>query len=296
MLTGGLGNQMFCYALMVRLSRDSKSYLFHPYSKNSYRYGHQGYQLNEIFELRKSDKKKHFIVFLYDVIWHFMRFFPHNIRPRLLKIVGVQEVKVQNFVFKPELLQLDEKGTKLFEGTWQSEDYFIDVEKQIREALTFREDMVSLETKELTDAMVGLESVSLHVRRDDYLTKQYADGFGGICTTDYYNGAVEYLRTKVDNPSFYIFSDDLEWCKSNLDIPNAVFVDWNRGADSWQDMYIMSKCKHNIIANSTFSWWGAWLNSNPDKMVIAPSVWWNGLKDDVVPNTWIRIDNKGVKK
>ena len=131
--------------------------------------------------------------------------------------------------------------------------------------------------------------ISIHVRRDDYLSSKYVSGFGGICTIEYYNKAVERIKEEVIDPVFYIFSDDINWCRENLKLEQGVFIDWNTGKESWQDMFLMSQCKHNIIANSSFSWWGAWLNSNSEKIVIAPRIWWNGLKDDVVPDSWIRI-------
>ena len=88
-----------------------------------------------------------------------------------------------------------------------------------------------------------------------------------------------------------VFSDDIEWVKSNLHYADMTFVDWNTGEDSWQDMYIMSQCKYNIIANSTFSWWGAWLNNTPDKIVIAPKQWMKEetKRSDIIPETWIRL-------
>jgi len=111
---------------------------------------------------------------------------------------------------------------------------------------------------------------------------------------DYYQRAVYFLRNKalIDGGIAYVFSDDPDWVRNNLKIDTEiVFVDWNRGTESWQDMYLMSLCKHNIIANSTFSWWGAWLNQNPDKVVIAPRKWMTydegGI--DIIPEDWIRL-------
>ena len=293
-ITGGLGNQMFGYAFMVGLSKNHNSHLFHPYKDNSKKYGHAGYQLEEIFKLRPEDYKKPVGVMALCVYWHIMRIFPKKVRQVMLRLVGIKITKVaQNFVFYPEVLQ-PVKNSELFMGTWQSEKYFKSAEQEIREAFTFNEKLLNDKTKQLIEKLAHCEAVSLHVRRDDYLSQDYAQGFGGICTLTYYKTAVEYIKEHVVQPVFYVFSDDIDWCRVNLDIPNAVFVDWNKGKESWQDLFLMSKCHHNIIANSSFSWWGAWLNSNPNKIVVAPKTWWNGIKDDVVPDNWIRLS--GDKK
>ena len=116
------------------------------------------------------------------------------------------------------------------------------------------------------------------------------NGFAGVCTPEYYEKAIAYIATKISSIQFYVFTDDPEWVNANFEIENAIYVQHNTGSDSWQDMYLMSQCKHNIIANSSFSWWGAWLNSNPSKIVIAPTKWWRLFeKDDVVPDEWIRF-------
>ena len=175
-------------------------------------------------------------------------------------------------------------------GTWQSRHYFEGADEEVRRAFVFNEDLLNEPTRKLRDAIRDCNAVSLHVRRDDYLSAQYAQGFGGICTKEYYQNAISVINERIEHPQLFVFSDDINWCHENLDVANAVFVDCNHGDESWQDMYLMSCCKHNIIANSTFSWWGAWLNENPDKIVVAPDKWWNGLKDDVVPEEWIRIN------
>ena len=138
--------------------------------------------------------------------------------------------------------------------------------------------------------MEEVDSVSLHIRRGDYLLPENRELFGGICTLDYYRRAIDYILDKVKNPFFFIFSNDIVWVKENMNISNSLFITWNSGKDSWQDMFLMSKCKHNIIANSTFSWWGAWLNKNPQKIVISPSRFFNvSNNSDIVPDTWTSI-------
>ena len=287
--TGGLGNQMFDYAFMVRLSKEHPARLFHPYGDKSGRYGHAGFQLEEIFSLRHEDRQQHFGTAMFGMYWHVIRVFPGKVRPLLLQVAGMNEVKVaENFVFYPEVLQSAHKN-ELFMGTWQSQHYFEGAEDDVRKAFTFKEDLLNEPTRQLRDVIEACNAVSLHVRRDDYLSTQYAQGFGGICTKAYYRNAMAFIQKSTESPKFFVFSDDIDWCRENLDVGDATFVDCNHGDKSWQDMYLMSRCKHNIVANSTFSWWGAWLNANPDRIVVAPDKWWNGLEDDVVPDTWIRI-------
>ena len=115
--------------------------------------------------------------------------------------------------------------------------------------------------------------------------------YGGICTLHYYEEAIRYMCEHVQEPVFYVFSNDISWVRVNLKIPNAVYVTHNQGADSWQDMYLMSKCKHHIIANSTFSWWGAYLNRDKQKLVVCPPKLTNrGDSPNLFPKEWIKIE------
>lgn len=288
-VTGGLGNQMFEYAFMVRLSKDYDARLFHPYGDQSERYGHTGYQLEKVFNLRPEDWNLDVRITVYKLFWHIIRLFPKKKRPALLKLIGVNEVKMMdNFVFYPEVF-LSRHKNELFMGTWQSWRYFEGVEDEVREAFTFQEELLNEYTRKMKLDIESCNSVSLHVRRDDYLLPNYIQGFGNICTVNYYKNAIEYLKQHITRPKVFVFSDDIDWCRENLAIEDATFVEGNHGNESWQDMYLMSHCRHNIIANSTFSWWGAWLNAHPGKVVIAPARWWNGLADDVIPEMWIRI-------
>jgi hypothetical protein len=114
----------------------------------------------------------------------------------------------------------------------------------------------------------------------------------GVCSLKYYQDAIKYISQKIDNPVFYIFSDDIEWVKRELIISfPCVYIDFNQQSVSYKDMQLMSLCKCNIIANSSFSWWGAWLNINPEKIVIAPNSWFcNGTNDqDLIPYNWLRL-------
>jgi hypothetical protein len=135
-------------------------------------------------------------------------------------------------------------------------------------------------------------SVSIHVRRGDFFkNKKRIQRYGNICTNSYYKKAINIIKHKINDPIFLVFSDDIDWAKQNFTGSNFIFVDWNKGKSSYRDMHLMSLCKHNIIANSTFSWWGSWLNNNENKVVISPSKMNNKHKDfsQLFPEKWVRI-------
>jgi hypothetical protein len=176
----------------------------------------------------------------------------------------------------------------LYIGYWQSEKYFLSMKEEVLDTFSFEKLAKSQKTFSILDLIENTNSISVHVRRGDYLLE--GEKFGNICTTQYYDKAIEKIKKHIVSPLFFVFSNDMEWVRKNIQIPNPYYIDWNQGADSWQDMFLMSRCKHNIIANSTFSWWGAWLNQSPQKMVIAPSHLLNGIETpDWIPDTWITI-------
>ena len=131
--------------------------------------------------------------------------------------------------------------------------------------------------------------MSVHIRRGDYLQDE---NLGGVCNNSYYLESVKILQTKLKNPFFYFFSDDPDWVKKTFNLDRMKVIDWNTGINSYLDMFLMTKCKHNVIANSSFSWWGAYLNNYKNKIVIAPKVWFNDnlhKDNDIVPKKWLKI-------
>ena len=136
-----------------------------------------------------------------------------------------------------------------------------------------------------------VDSVGVHVRRGDYLLPENNRKYGNICTLQYYRNAMQYMKEKVSDARFYFFSNDPEWVRENLSEGDSVIVNCNHGKENYLDMYLMSQCSHNIIANSSFSWWGAWLNRNPDKIIVSPKRWFSHLDvSDAVCEDWIRIN------
>lgn len=176
-------------------------------------------------------------------------------------------------------------------GWWANERYFNDITETLKHIYQFPQ----LERNEdlgLIYTIKDKNSVSLHVRRGDYLRKENSF-VQGICTKDYYRNAIQYVRSELDDPYFVVFSNDIEWCKKEFNMLNCSFVDWNNGEEAYRDMQLMSLCKHNIIANSSFSWWGAWLNSNEHKIVCCPTRMMNirAPLEGEFPDEWIRIES-----
>lgn len=193
--------------------------------------------------------------------------------------------------FNPAILNLPDNV--YLEGYWNSEKYFIGIADIIRREFTVKIP-ASDRNKELAEMISSTQSVSTHIRRGDYILDEQANKTHGMCGLDYYRRCIEYLADSVREPHFFVFSDDPHWCHNNLRLPYPItFVSYNDMEHSYEDLRLMSQCKHNIIANSTFSWWGAWLNPNKDKLVLAPQKWFNDGKkkkhsSDIVPLQWIR--------
>ena len=270
-LKGGLGNQMFQYAFYLAMKRKHPltCYLF---DNGESRFCHNGIALDDAFEIETAKKGK----------WC------RRVNRHLPAIVRNACRVEQENALQYDAKYLDSnRPTAVFDGYWQSEKYFSPVAEVVRRAFRFREEKISDKNKEMAEAFHGLETVSVHIRRGDYL--QLTE-YHGLCTESYYHDAMDFMRIHHPNATFVFFSDDIPWVKENIMEDSAVYVDWNVEKDSWQDMYLMSQCKHNIIANSSFSWWGAWLNGNPNKSVVAPKQWFKVSPNyDILPSEWITL-------
>jgi hypothetical protein len=147
--------------------------------------------------------------------------------------------------------------------------------------------------KEFSELIKSSNSISVHIRRWDYVATAKSNDFHWSCSVWYYMNSIEYFKDKITDPTYFFFSDDIEWVKSNIWIlTNAYYIDNNSWNSSWEDMRLMSLCKHNIIANSSFSWWWAWLNRNPKKIVLGPKKWFNNNNlntEDILPDNWIKL-------
>ena len=276
-LMGGIGNQMFEYAFGAQLHALGYKVKYDISELEQYKI-HSGYELEKVFNLK--------LEYASEIE---LRKYKLTIFNRILRKLNLHNswIVQRDFAFNIRYLRLKINKICYLDGYWQSEKYFSSITEIIRNKFTFP----SLDERNkiyLADIQ-NTESVSIHVRRGDYVNHSL---HGGICDLDYYQKAIEYIKQKVKDPFFVIFSNDIEWCKQNLSIDNSVYITDNSGDNSYKDMQLMSLCNHNIIANSSFSWWGAWLNQNPQKIIIAPSKCFNGTSydtTDVIPVSWHQI-------
>lgn len=171
-------------------------------------------------------------------------------------------------MYHPEIFDFE---NMYLSGYFACEKYYADILYDLREKIQFPPSG-NPRNEEMRAEMRSCNSVSLHVRRGDYLKPENVEMFGNICTTAYYRKAVEVMKDRIPNAHFYLFSDDIPYVKGAFSGEEYTVVDLNHGRDSFYDMYLMSSCKHNICANSTFSFWGARLNPNEDKIMIRPTI------------------------
>jgi hypothetical protein len=185
-----------------------------------------------------------------------------------------------------------EEGKSIYlDGFWQTEMYFKDIESIIRRELTWKEEP-DADNAAMGDTIRTSNAVSLHVRRGSFILPQYRS-YHGICPPEYYAEAIRIIMERVSDPHFFIFSDDMPWVKEHLKIDAPItYVDINDGSKDYEDLRLMSLAKHHIIANSTFSWWGAWLAGNSDKVVVAPDKMLvkKIAKSDLIPSGWVVLE------
>lgn len=288
-IIGGLGNQMFQYAVGRALSLKNGTTLKLDISGFE-NYGlHQGFELQRVFNCPFEIASKTDVRLVLD--WQFPAIVRRIVsRKPFSSLFRKRFVAEPHFYYWPGINNLTEKDNYL-SGYWQSEKYFCDVASQIRADFSFQLPMENTNT-ELVREISQVNAVSLHVRRGDYANNPKTAATHGLCSLDYYRAAIRYVSERVQQPVFFVFSDDISWVKSNLqiDFPHQ-YVAHNHGAESYNDMRLMSLCQHHIIANSSFSWWGAWLNSSVDKIVIAPKRWFANQTDvrDLLPQDWVKL-------
>jgi hypothetical protein len=287
-ILGGLGNQMFQYAIGRAISLEYATSLRLDIS------GFEKYKLHQRIEFKRIFNCAEVIAQeadLRDVLsWQCStRIRQFLLRPSMAVFRRKEFVVEPSFQYWPGIKDIP--ANSYLSGYWQSEKYFLDFATQIREDFTFKQPLNSLNA-ELAKTIAQINAVSLHVRRGDYANNPLTTATHGLCSLEYYRSAIKYISKKIQHPHFMVFSDDIEWVKNNLqiDFPHQ-YVDHNHGAESYNDMRIMSMCKHHIIANSSFSWWGAWLDPRADKIVVAPAGWFahETNTQDLIPQSWVRM-------
>lgn len=290
-IKGGLGNQMFCYAYSEFLKSQGyqtellwRDYLF---TKQ-----HNGIELDRAFGIEFSERDKR----LLRLYTRFNKFF----QTKTLKILASKFVKEFDKISTRKIFEqstpfsfceISYEAETLANGFWQNNRYLDPIRPKLLKIFSFKLPL-EYEKSKIVALITSVESVALHIRRGDYLDKEFADFnvFGE--KLDYHAKAIDKIRSIIPDALFFVFSDDIKWCKKKLVGSQYYFVDTNKGINSYLDMYLMSLCKHIIIANSTFSWWAAYLHNenNHDKhLVVAPKIWNNnGINtDSFSPQSWI---------
>ena len=287
-MNGGLGNQLQQYALYEKfksLGKEVKldiSWFGKDYGKALKReleldyFPNVSYEACTALELKQVGERK------------FVR--------KVLEKLHLVDFKlyVEHQMYDEKIFQMDHK---VLEGYWACEAYYEDIFPMLREKLRFPKSK-NPKNQRMEEKMASCNSVSIHLRRGDYLTPGNQEMFGGICTEAYYEQAIAYVKERVENAKFYVFSDDPSYAREKYKGEEYTIVDINHGRDSYFDMYLMSCCKHHICANSTFSFWGARLNPNQDKLMVRPLKqkncdWYVPEKMKQLWKSWVLIDEEG---
>ena len=286
-IMGGLGNQMFQYAfaciLKEKYPNEKVLIDVHHYKYNGYKI-HQGFEINSIFpkaSLPLASRKD-----VARLSYYMPNFWLSRVIRKVFPVRKTEYIQRLHYKYYPEALAIE--GDMYFDGYWQSYEYFKDYKEVLLK--TYAHGTPDEYNQRMISSLAETESVGVHIRRGDYKTSPQ---FYGICNLEYYSKAIEIIKKKVNNPSFYIFSDEIAWCKEKiaplLEGCKITFVTENKGAKSCWDMFLMTHCKHLIIANSSFSWWGAFLNNNGGT-IVSPSRWVNREEEQQTPSyDWIQI-------
>lgn len=297
-IQGGLGNQLFQYAIARNLALKNETVI--------------GFDLS-FFQFNTLDTERNYLLDKFNIVGGILteaelkkiknsnyagRSIAARVISKILKtITALAPIRFRRFVgfndiiFHPEVLDIRTEKTVYLAGNWPTEKYFIAIKDVIKNDLTLKNEM-SDQAKKLQAEIDQKISVSIHIRRGDYVQNEKTKNLhGGICTLDYYQQATKLIEEKISNPTYFIFSDDIEWVKENLKLDNPVVYVSGQGIPDYEELILMSHCQHNITANSTFSWWGAWLNNKPNKIVVTPQKWFNADTDirDLIPDGWIKL-------
>lgn len=279
-LLGGLGNQMFQYAFYLAKKNALQDVDYLCDYCNFYN-PHNGYELDRVFDIGYKTNAFHFYL-----CRCMMKI---DLKPLSKCIPFIKLIRQRGTGY--DATYIDETNVfSYYYGFWQSDKYFLNIRNLLLRVFQFDENKLSEKSKRDLSFIEKVNSVSVHIRRGDYLEVPYKDLYDGICNLEYYKKAIALLQKECPDAYFFFFSNDMEWVRQEFELENATFIEHNHGMQSWQDMYLMSECRHNIIANSTFSWWGAWLNKNANKIVISPKRFTNAeINSDIIPESWIKL-------
>lgn len=262
-IVGGLGNQMFQYAYAKSLEKKGYNVQIDISKFKSYKL-HGGYHLDKFnIDLQTSSVLTNLFAKL-------------NFR---------RQIKEKSLLFDESLINLSKK--EYVKGYFQTEKYFSDIKDIIHNQFTIKTPLSKSTLKFKKQIEKHTNSCSIHIRRGDFISNEKANKVHGTCDLDYYKRAIEFLKSQYKDIHFFIFSDDISWTKQNLKVTHRTFVEHT--VIPHEDQYLMSLCRFNITANSSFSWWGAWLNKNNNKVVIAPKKWFVNKENEVASTNWIKL-------
>jgi hypothetical protein len=283
-LMGGLGNQMFQYALGRKLSISNKvplkfdlTFLNDRTFKENFTY--RDFELNKFnLEIEYANKEE---INYFQKQNNLFNFYQYHFGLKKNNLYITEKNKFHNFEKLYNNLYLD--------GFWQSELYFKDIRIVLLKDFQFKN--INNENEKILDKIMSTNSISVHIRRGDYVNNKIINNYHGTCPLEYYEESIKYFKERVIEPTFYFFSDDINWAKEAFGIQkNYVYIDINNNINNQLDMFLMSNCIYNIIANSSFSWWAAWLNQNSQKLTLAPKKWFEQNEpSNIIPENWIRI-------
>ncbi len=296
-MVGGLGNQLFQYAFARAISSRLKTDFLLDIAayREELRYWPKGTLIPEYY-LHNFKPEIHFAKArnMMGFVWlrrhySFFDYIYGHLKHKGFSIPFYYREKM--FAFDSSALS--QKDSVYFDGFWQTEKYFKDIGDELRKELTLKNPL-SPYSQGISDEIQKTNAVSLHVRRTVFVSDPAISSFHGACSIDYYKKAIDYITKNVPSPHFFIFSDDYEWSAENFKWLPHPYTCVKNGVDkNYEDIILMSRCKNHIIANSSFSWWGAWFNPNKDKIVIAPKKWFaNAPKNntiDLLPEEWVKM-------
>lgn len=291
-LMGGLGNQMFQYATARRLANrhntqvkmDLSWYTMQRDPSRQYELDHFRLEQTFVPDVERVRFPKTPITkaarIIYAICCRYRKPRPYDL------------VMEKNASFDPKIRTLPDNIVLI--GYWQSYRYFNDIRTILIEDFRLA-DPLSAEDKRVADKIESAPSVAIHIRRGDYVTKMKTRMFHGCCSPAYYHKAIEYISQRMLKPHFFVFSDDMQWAREHIRTHhNITYVDHNTPNFGWRDLTLMRLCRHNIIANSSFSWWAAWLNTYSEKIVVGPEKYYvskiqNRYTKDLFPSGWVRL-------
>ncbi len=284
-LKGGLGNQMFQYATARFLGHKTNTTIVLDISSFNNKFQNNT-DTQRDFDLGKMNISSNIDSTPLKFSLRLSRFLNHKIFKKF------HEDYDKDLLIKYEENLKSGKNIYL-EGYFQSEKNFAPIRDILLKEFSLKEEFKSPKFTELQSEIQECNSVGIHIRRGDYIKSSAVTSYHGICSIEYYKNAMKLISEKSTNtPNFYFFSDDPQWVSENLELNESAKIISDQKLSAVEELFLMSSCKHNIIANSTFSWWAAWLNQNHDKIVISPTPWVEKTPNphpNIIPETWIKI-------